>query len=189
MLLAVVLSVLLVSVVGAQAQTQNDALAIKRAADLRQSPSESSSSLGTLPLQTVVTRLTERSGAWVQVRNNAGIVGWIHMFDAAAVGAPPTSASGTASGALRGLTNFLNRGSAQANTTTATSTVGIRGLTGEEIANAQPNMAALAQAEGLRQDAAQAHRFAAAAGLVARAVDPLPAPPSASTTKAQDFQP
>lgn len=189
MRLVVVLALLLTPGVSAVAQTQNDMLFVKRAAELRQAPSQGSASLGALPLQTTVTRLPERSGAWIQVRTTSGVVGWIHMFDTAAVGSPSSNTS-AASGALRGLTNFLNRGSAQAtNNTAATSTVGIRGLTSEDLASAQPNMAALAQAEGLRQDAAQARRFAAEAELVPRTVDPLPAPPMAPTSKLQEYQP
>lgn len=158
----------------ASVQAQSDVLLIKRPAELRQTPKESAPSLAPLPLQTSVTRLTARQGAWIQVKTAAGLTGWVHMFD---VGTASTASAPTnvATGALRGLSNFFNRGSAQA-TNTATSTVGIRGLTGEDIANAQPNLTALAQIEGWRQDAAQARRFAADAALVAQVVDPLPTP-------------
>jgi hypothetical protein len=97
------------------------------------------------------------------------------------------SVANAATGALRGLSNLFNRGSAQpqANNST-TATVGIRGLSAEDLANAQPNLAALSQAEGQRQDANQAKRFAAEASLTPRTVEPLPepapppAPPSTS---------
>ena len=58
---------------------------IKRAAQLREAPGESSRSLAPLPLQTAVTRLGngqgERQGAWIKVRMADGIQGWGHMFD------------------------------------------------------------------------------------------------------------
>jgi hypothetical protein len=97
------------------------------------------------------------------------------MFDVGTA-ASPNSASGTASGMLRGLTNFLNRGNTQT-TTTATATVGIRGMNSEDIANAQPNLSALKQAEALRADAVQARKFADEAQLAARTVEALPEPP------------
>lgn len=162
---------------GVVAQTGNDALVMKRNAELRESPGEAARSLAPLPAQTPLTRLPVRQGAWIQVRMANGATGWVHMFDVGTTSAP-SATSNAAAGALRGISNFFNRGSAQANTTTATSTVGIRGLGAEDIANAQPNLAALSQVDGLRQDATQARRFASDAGLQARTVEPLPVPPA-----------
>jgi hypothetical protein len=165
---------------GAHAQTET--LMVKRAAELRQGPSETTATVVSLPAQTQITRLPERQGPWMHVKTDAGQVGWIHMFDVGSA-ASTTSSGGGASGALRGLTNlFVNNGAKT--TTTATSTVGIRGLGAEDIANSQPNMQTLKQAEGLRVDAAQAKRFASDEQLTARAVDPLPAPqpPAAAPT-------
>jgi Bacterial SH3 domain len=156
------------------AQAQTETLFVKRASALRQGPTDASPVVVALAAQTAVTRLPERQGPWMRVKTEATQSGWIHMFDVATLAAPSTLGS-TASGALRGLTNFFNRGSSSG-TTTATSTVGIRGLGAEDIANAQPNLQALQQVEALRSDAAQARRFAADAQLLARAVEPLPAP-------------
>ena len=61
-------------------------------------------------------------------------------------------------------------------TTTATSTVGIRGLGAEDIANAQPNPAAVGRAEGLRVNADQARQFASSVSLQAREVPALAQP-------------
>jgi len=173
---------LLLSTWVAMAHAQSDVLLIKRPAELRQAPGENTPSLAALALQTPVTRLPARQGAWIQVKTTTGVTGWVHMFDVGTSSAPSAPAN-AATGALRGLSNFFNRGSAQP-TNTATSTVGIRGLTGEDIANAQPNLSALAQVEGLRQDASQARRFAADSALAARVIDPLPmpAPPFANGT-------
>ena len=162
------------------AQAQSDTLYVKRASELRQGPADSTPSLLPLAAQTAVTRLPERQGPWMHIKTEAGQTGWIHMFDVGTVAAPSTM-GGMASGALRGLSNFFNRGSTNS-TTSATSTVGIRGLGAEDIANAQANLQAVQQAEGLRADALQARRFANEAQLAVRAVDPLPLPqpPSAS---------
>ena len=157
-------------------QAQTDVVLLKRQADLRDAPGPTARSVLQLPAQTALTRLPARQGPWMQVKTEAGQTGWVHLFD---IGAAPanSAAAGTASGALRGLTGFLNRGSAQGGAgATGTSTIGIRGLGAQDIANAQPNPQAVAQAEALRVDAGQANRFAAEAQLSARAVDPLPEP-------------
>ncbi len=159
------------------AQTTGDALLVKRGAELREAPGDAARSLAPLALQTPLTRLPARQGAWIQVRMANGTTGWVHMFDVG-TGSAPSTTSNAATGALRGISNFFNRGSAQANTTTATSTVGIRGLGAEDIANAQPNLAALSQVDAMRQDATQARRFAANAALQIRIIEPLPAPPA-----------
>src|SRR3990167_4874650 len=57
--------------------------------------------------------------------------------------------SNTATSGLRSLGGLFGGGSS----TTATATVGIRGLSAEDIANAQPNPAAVQQAEKLRVSA------------------------------------
>jgi hypothetical protein len=155
------------------AQAQTDTLFVKRASELRQGPSDTTPALAPLAAQTPVNRLPERQGAWMRVKTGTGQAGWVHMFDLGSVPAQ-SSLGSTASGALRGLGNFFNRSSGP--NTTATSTVGIRGLGAEDIANAEPNMQALTQAESLRADAQQARRFAADAQLAARTVEPLPTP-------------
>ncbi|MBN9409519.1 MAG: SH3 domain-containing protein [Burkholderiales bacterium] len=151
-----------------------EAALVKRAAELRQQPGEGSPSLGALAPQTAVTRLPTRQGAWVQVRTAAGATGWLHIFDLTSA----SSASGNpAAGALRGLTGLFTRNTgAGAATTTATSTVGIRGLSTEDLARSQPDLAAVAQAEALRQDAGQAQAFASAAALPQRPLMVLPEP-------------
>jgi hypothetical protein len=155
---------------------QTEALVAKRATELRDAPGDAARSIATIPAQTTLTRLPARQGPWVQVKAASGQTGWVHMFD---MGSPGTTSAmaNTAQGALRGLTNLFNRGSAQsASAGSPTSTVGIRGLGAEDIANAQPNLAALAQADTMRMDAAQAKRFAAEAPLTARTVEQLPEP-------------
>ena len=164
---------------GGLAQAQTEALLVKRAAELREAPGESSRSLAALAARTPLTRSGARQGAWIQVRTAEGTSGWVHMFD---VGSAASAApAGAGASALRGLTSFLNRGGAQGGTVTATSTVGIRGLGAEDLARAQPNPTAVVLAEALRQDADQARQFAVSAALSSRAVEPLPVPVQAQT--------
>ena len=163
----------------AQAQPQGEAVLIKREAQLRDAPGDSARSLAPLPVQTSVTRLGDRQGAWIKVRTADGTSGWVHMFDITS--AATQSNAGTS--ALRSLSSFFNKGSAQApSSTVSTSTVGIRGLGAEDLANAQPNLAAVAQADANRVNAAQARQFAGGASLSSRQVEPLPvpAPPAAA---------
>lgn len=155
---------------------QGDMLTIKRAAELRESPSETARSVAPLALQSQVTRLGARQGPWIEVRTAQGASGWVHMFDA---GVPPSAQGGNAaSGALRGITSLFGRSTAAPAVTTSTATIGIRGLGAEDIANAQPNLDAVARAEALRQDAAQARLFGSTATLSAQVVQPLPVPPA-----------
>ena len=154
---------------------QSDTITIKRATELREAPGENARSLAPLPVQTQVTRLMARQGPWIEVRTVQGATGWIHMFDAGT--APPAQGGNAATGALRGIADFFGRGGAQASTrVTGTSTIGIRGLGAEDIANAQPNLAAVAQVEGMRLNAEQARLFGASAALTQQNVAELPAP-------------
>lgn len=154
----------------ALAHAQPESVLVKRTTELREAPGEASRSVAPLAARTPVTRAGARQGAWIQVRTAEGASGWVHMFDVA----PASSAAAPSAGAnaLRGLTSFFNKGGA----TTATSTVGIRGLGAEDLARAQPNMAAVAQADTLRMDTDQARQFASAAALRSRPVDALPEP-------------
>lgn len=175
-----VIGFLLAFSAAAQAQPQGEAVLIKREVQLRDGPADTARSLAPLPAQTSVTRLNERQGAWIKVRMADGASGWVHMFDITSASAP---SGGAGSGALRSLSSFFNKGSAQApSSSVSTSTVGIRGLGAEDLANAQPNLAAVAQADANRVNAAQARQFAGSASLSSRQVEPLPvpAPPAAA---------
>lgn len=174
---------ILAMLAGSDALAQAEQVLVKRPAELREAPGDTSRTLASLPVQTPVTRLGERQGPWIKVSaapmpgSAQGTVGWLHMFDVGAANTPGQGGN-AATGALRSLTGFFNKGSAQAPANSlATSTVGIRGLGAEDIASAQPNPGAVGQAEALRADAAQARSFAQAASLQAQAVDALPEPP------------
>ena len=161
-------------------QAQSEAVLTKRPAQLRDAPGDNSRALATLALQTPLTRTGERQGGWIRVRMADGANGWVHMFDVASVTQPPAANVGTS--ALRGITSFFNKGSTPPPNPSnmPISTVGIRGLGAEDIANAQPNPQAVAMVDSARLDANQARQFAAAASLGSKVVAPLPAPAAAS---------
>ncbi|MBT9514949.1 MAG: SH3 domain-containing protein [Acidovorax sp.] len=151
-----------------------DAAVVKRATQLRDSPAESGASVAPLEANTVVTRSSERKGPWTKVSTSQGATGWVHMFDLGPQSGAAPATGNTATSGLRGLGGLF--GGNSGTTTTATSTVGIRGLGAEDIANAQPNPAAVGQAEGLRVNADQARQFANAASLRTRDVPAMAQP-------------
>lgn len=160
--------------VHAQDKAAGESVIIKRAAQLRETPGDASRSLATLTVQTSLTRLGDRQGAWIKVRMADGTNGWVHMFDITSPAASTQGSAGT--GALRSLSSFFDR---SGGSTVSTATVGIRGLGAEDLANAQPNLAALAQADEARVDAVQARQFANVSALAFRQVEPLPSPVAA----------
>ena len=170
---------LIVLLAGA-AQAQGEAAVMKRAAELREAPAETARPVATLPAQSAVTRLGERRGPWIEVRSGAGATGWVHMFDVGPEGGSASSGN-PATGALRGLTSFFNKGGTQ-RATTPTATIGIRGLGAEDLAQATPNMQAVGQMEALRQSERQAREFAREAALGTVDVPALPAAPRPAST-------
>lgn len=147
---------------------------VKRATQLRDAPADTGASVAPLEANAVVTRGSERKGAWTKVSTQQGATGWVHMFDLGPQSGSATASSNAATSGLRGVGSLF--GGNSGSSTTATSTVGIRGLGAEDIANAQPNPAAVGQAEALRVNADQARQFATAASLQPRAVPALAAP-------------
>jgi hypothetical protein len=159
----------------AGAQSPGEPALTKRATELRETPSDSGRSVAALAAQAPITRLEQRQGPWVQVRDAAGATGWLHLFDIApttGAAAPQGTQGPSGGGFMRGVTGLFARPQPMQ---TGTSTIGIRGLGAEDLANAQPNMQAVSQMEGQRQNEGQARDFAARAKLASQTVEPLPA--------------
>lgn len=155
-----------------------DSAIVKRATELRDAPSDTAPSVAPLAAQASVTRTPERQGAWVKVRTAQGAAGWVHMFDLGPASGSASASGGAGASGARALGSLFGGPSGQ--TTTATSTAGLRGLGAEDIANAQPNPAAVGRAEGLRVGPDDAQRFARGAALQVRTVPPLAEPPRPS---------
>lgn len=151
-----------------------EAAVVKRATQLRDSPADNGASLAPLEANTVVTRSSERKGPWTKVSTPQGATGWVHMFDLGPQSGAAANSNNSAAGGLRGLGGLF--GGNSGSTTTATSTVGIRGLDAEDIAKAQPNPAAVGRVEGMRVNADQARQFASSASLHARDVPAMAQP-------------
>jgi hypothetical protein len=168
--------------VPAAANNTGEVLVTKRPASLRQEPGDGARSLQTLPLQTQLTRLGDKQGAWIKVSLVDSSQGWVHMFDVTTPGAA-SSVGSTGAGVLRSVTSFLNRGSAQPRNNVSTTTAGIRGLNAQDIASATPNPQALQRAESFQLGADQANRFASAASLSRQSVADLPVPTTNTEAK------
>lgn len=151
-----------------------EAAVVKRATQLRDSPADNGASVAPLEANTVVTRGSERKGPWTKVSTPQGATGWVHMFDLGPQSGAAANSNNSAAGGLRGLGGLF--GGNSGSTTTATSTVGIRGLDAEDIAKAQPNPAAVGRVEGMRVNADQARQFASSASLHARDVPAMAQP-------------
>jgi hypothetical protein len=160
------------------AASAQEAAVTRRATELRDAPGERGKSIAALPAQAAVTRTNERQGPWVQVRTAAGATGWLHLFDVGPAGS--AAEGGGAGNALRGVTGLFGSG----RSTQTGSTAGIRGLEAQDLANAQPNPAAVTQMEALRQSEADARSFGRSAALSPATVEPLPAPARRPSTPA-----
>lgn len=151
---------------GAQAQAVQ-AMTVKRNTDLKKAPEPTAEVV--MPLQTnhMVTHAGERQGAWMRVKADNGKQGWMKLFD---LSAAPTGAAADSGSATKGIGGLFGTSRPKA----ATSTLGIRGLDANDLAQAQPNPGAVTQGEKLRVSENQARQFAQRSGLNAKPVDDLP---------------
>lgn len=141
---------------------QAQSLQVSTATELRASPVLNAKSLAALPVGAQVEQL-QQQGGWLRVRFK-GSEGWVRSTHVRSAAAAAPSAGGNP---LTGISGVF---SASSNTPTATT--GTRGLTQEQLANAQPAPAEVSRMEGFAINAAQAQQFAQGGKLKAQ---PIPA--------------
>lgn len=146
-----------------------------KATDLKKTPFTDAETVASLPENTTVDIL-KRQGPWMQVKTN-GKEGWVRMLSLRMGNGAKSDGSGTAAG-LGGLLNIARTGSS--GNTVAT---GVRGLTKEELANAQPNPEEMRKLKQYTVSAKEAKAFAAAGGLKSQQVEYLKAPTTAPDNK------
>ncbi len=130
---------------------------ITRAADLRSTPFSDGKTLKTLAQGTSV-QVLKRVGGWYQVK--AGTTdGWVRMWLLRFSTQP---GAGTAA---RDTVAVIQSG--RAGSTYTTATTGVRGLSEEDLKNAQPDTAALQTVEQMATTPADARAFAQQASLKA----------------------
>ena len=112
-----------------------------------------------------------RVGAWSEVKTTDGKSGWVRMM-ALKFDAEDTPASGKRSG-FGALGELISAGRTS---NSATVTTGVRGLTEEDLQNAEANPAELDKAKRFSVDAQAAKKFASGAKLSANKVEYLPQP-------------
>jgi hypothetical protein len=148
-----------------------------RATELRANPDDASALLQSLTAQTKV-QLLERKGAWSKVKTDTQ-TGWVRMMHLRGgviiEEAAPAQKSG-GGGFLSSFNRFLG-GSPQTNQRAQSATVGIRGLSPEELKTATPNAQALADMKSFASSKPDAEKFAKDAKLAkADVADPLEQP-------------
>ena len=131
-----------------------------RTTELKRYPASDAETIASLQENSKVDAI-ERRGGWTRVRSASG-EGWVRML---ALRYKPGSAKAGDSGAKE-LYNVARTGSSGTQTTT-----GVRGLSAEQIANAQPNLGELNKLKEFSADRGAASGFAAEGSLAARSVE------------------
>lgn len=106
-------------------------------------------------------------GAWNQVSTADGKTGWVRLLNLR----PEAARTGSGLAGLARLGNVARTGS-----TGAAATTGVKGISKEDLAAAQPNFAEVERLEQYRAQPAAARQYAAAMQLRARDVALLPEP-------------
>lgn len=133
-----------------------------RATELKVQPYSDARTLQSLPARSRVEVLKRQSG-WTQVRT-ATAAGWVKMLSLRVEG-------GSAKRGDSGLAALFNVASTGRSGSTVTT--GVRGLSEEQLKNAQPDAAALQAAKRNAVSKQEARRFAAEGKLEAQSVDYL----------------
>lgn len=141
-------------------------------AELKSEPFADAQTVITLPEASRVEVL-KRQGAWMQVKAREG-QGWLRMLSVRlGDAAPPQKAGGGIESGVATLLG-LKSGAAPGSTTVAT---GVRGLSEEDLKNAQPNPAELEKMRQFSVIGAEARNFAESAKLSPQSVT-YPAAPA-----------
>jgi hypothetical protein len=134
-----------------------------RSTEIKQQPYSDAATIATLNEKAGVDILA-RQGGWVKVSSEQG-KGWVKMFSLrsdSAVKKPGDS----------GLQSMLNV--ARTGSSGITVATGVRGLTEEDLNNAQPNPGEFAKLQNYAANKAKAEKFAHDAKLKSRQLDYLP---------------
>jgi len=124
-----------------------------RSTELRDKAAPEAATLKTLPENTEL-KVLQRSGGWTRV-DAGGQQGWVRVFHLRF----PATTETSSGGGLSSLSSALGFGRQKSQTTTI-ATTGIRGLSPEDLKNANPDTAALAKAQSYRSDKPTAERYA-----------------------------
>jgi hypothetical protein len=136
-----------------------------RATELKERGASDARALATLPEGTPV-KVLQRAGGWTQVSAN-NQQGWVRVFH---LRFPTVAQTSNSSGnAFTSIGSALGLGGGTR--TASTATIGIRGLSPEDLKNASPDDAAVQKMQSYRADAPAAERFARDGKLSAQHID------------------
>jgi uncharacterized protein YgiM (DUF1202 family) len=147
-----------------------------RSTELQSQPQSDAATVATLTENTKVEVLT-RKGAWSQVKTASGQTGWVRMLTLKPEGAAQQAPAASGSNPIGALGGLLTAGRTS---NTATVTTGVRGLSEEDLQNAQANPAEVEKMQRYSADKPSAQAFAQRSKLTPVAVDYLPEPAPAA---------
>jgi hypothetical protein len=155
---------LLLGLACAVAQAQGQAFT-NRATDLKEQGSDQARTLAGLKENTEV-KVLQRAGGWTRVEAG-GQAGWVKVFHLRFPATAATESSG--GGFLSGLSSAI--GGRPRTQQAGIQTVGVRGLSPEELKNASPDAEALKRMQSYAADKRAAERFAREGKLAEVKVD------------------
>lgn len=156
-----IFALLLLSCISLTAYAEQIAYTV-RSTEIKQQPYSDAATLATLDEKASV-KIVLRQGGWVKISSAQG-TGWVKMLN--------LRSSSTRQGD-NGLQSLFNMGrSGSSGITVAT---GVRGLSEEDLKNAQPNPAELAKLKNYAADKPQAEKFGRSGKLSTHALDYVPA--------------
>ena len=139
-----------------------------RATELKERALPDARTIASLPENSAV-KVLARSGAWTQVEAS-GQKGWVRVFHLRFPATVETAQSSSGSGLLSGATSLLGFGRDTSKQATL-STTGVRGLTPEDLKNANPDPEALKKMQSYRADKPAAEALAREARLTSNSID------------------
>jgi len=139
-----------------------------RATELKERAVADSATLASLPENTPV-KVLERGGGWTRVEAG-GRSGWVRVFHLRFPSTVQSESSGSGLGSLGSALGFGGSQTREARL----ATTGIRGLSTEDVKNANPNPDELQRMQSYRADTPAAERFAREAKLAEAHVEAPP---------------
>ena len=143
-------------------------LTTNRSTELRSAPDDSATIIKQLAEKTPL-QLQERKGAWSRVKSGADM-GWVRMMHLRGGATLVTDQQATGGGWLSGMSRLLSGGGSNNNQRAQSATVGIRGITEQDLRDAEPNPAALAKMKGYAVADSDARQLATQGNLAFRNV-------------------
>jgi len=150
-----------------------------RSTELQSQPQSDSAVITTLTENTKV-EVIARKGAWSQVKTATGQTGWVRMLSLKSEVSGQQAPAASSSNPVGALGNLLTAGRTS---NTGTVTTGVRGLSEEDLQNAQANPAEVEKMQRFSVDKNAAQSFAQRSKLSPAKVDYLPEPTAAGNTQ------